>query len=283
MLVTTNSQNVAEATRLTKDELRDRVSSEFAIVHSTSSSPAEIETAREALARLHQPLVGHLARRFSDRGEPHEDLVQVGMLGLVKAIDRFDPDRGLEFVTYAVPTILGEIKRYFRDHAWAMRVPRRVQEIRLSLSSAVEELTQELQRTPSIDEIAHRVGAGRDDILEAFEAANAYQTVPLDPAADPEETMPSLVDQLGVEDPGMIGVERRDVLRPLLQELPERERLILELRFIHQHTQSQIASEVGISQMHVSRILTRTLAGIRERIEEDSESAEGSPQAAGAD
>jgi RNA polymerase sigma-B factor len=263
--VTTNSLNVAEATRLTKDELRDRVSSEFAIIHASDSSPAEVETAREELIRLHQPLVGHLARRFSDRGEPHEDLMQVGMLGLVKAIDRFEPERGLEFVTYAVPTVLGEIKRYFRDHAWAMRVPRRVQEIRLSLSSAVEDLTQELQRAPSVDEIASRVGAGRDDILEAFEASNAYQTVPLDPAADPEETMPSLVDQLGVDDPGLIGVERREVLRPMLQELPERERLILELRFIHQHTQSQIASEVGISQMHVSRILTRTLASLREQ------------------
>jgi len=267
---------VAEAARLTKDELRARVSSEFAIVHSPDSSPAEIESARETLTRLHQPLVGHLARRFSDRGEPHEDLMQVGMVGLVKAIDRFDPERGLEFVTYAVPTVLGEIKRYFRDHAWAMRVPRRVQEIRLSLSSAVEELTQELQRAPSVDEIAHRVGAGRDDVLEAFEASNAYQTVPLDPAADPEETMPSLVDQLGVDDPGMVGVERREVLRPLLQELPERERLILELRFIHQHTQSQIAKEIGISQMHVSRMLTRTLAGLREQIQEGSAEADDS-------
>ena len=269
MLVTPNLSTVAETGRLTKDELRDRVSSEFSVIHSPDSTPAEIETARDTLARLHQPLVGHLARRFSDRGEPQEDLMQVGMLGLVKAIDRFEPDRGLEFVTYAVPTVLGEIKRYFRDHAWAMRVPRRVQETRLSLSAAVEDLTQELERAPSIDEIAHRVGAGRDDILEAFEAANAYQTVPLDPAADPEETMPSLVDQLGVDDPGMIGVERRAVLRPLLQRLPERERLILELRFIHQHTQSQIASELGISQMHVSRILTRTLAELRERIQEE--------------
>ena len=262
---------MAEGTRLNRDELRERVGSMFATIHSSDSSPAEIETAREELTRLHQPLVGHLARRFADRGEPHEDLAQVGMLGLVKAIDRFEPERGIEFVTYAVPTILGEVKRYFRDHAWAMRVPRRVQEIRLSLSSAVEELTQELQRAPSIDEIAGRVGAGREDVLEAIEASNAYQTVPLDPAADPEDSMPSLVDQLGVEDPGLIGVERREILRPLLRDLPERERLILELRFIHQHTQSQIAGEVGISQMHVSRILSRVLTRLRQDIEQDDE------------
>lgn len=260
------SPTVAEAGSEAREELRSRVALLCReVAYSTDDDHAR-ERARDELARLHQPLVAHLARRFRDRGEPLEDLIQVGMLGLVKAIDRFDPEREVEFATYATPTVIGEIKRYFRDHAWALRVPRRVQEFRQAVSRATEDLTHDLRRPPTVHELAQHLKVGDEDVLEALESTHAYQTLPLDPAADPEDEAPSLVNRLGVDDQGLEEVERREVLRPLLAELPERERRIIELRFVHHRTQSQIADDIGLSQMHVSRLLTRTLAQLRQQL-----------------
>ena len=222
------------------------------------------EVVRHQLVAIHQPLVEHLARRFRNRGEPYDDLVQVATIGLIKAVDRYDPERGVEFSTYATPTIVGEIKRWFRDKGWAIRVPRRLQELRLEIGSATASLTQELGRSPTVAELAERIGAGQDEVLEGLESAAAYSTLSLDAPEGSEADGPSVLDMLGVEDEALEGVENREALKPLLAGLPERERRILLLRFFAGMTQSQIAVEVGISQMHVSRLLARTLVKLRE-------------------
>jgi RNA polymerase sigma-B factor len=224
------------------------------------------EEVRHRLIELHLPLVEHCARRFMHRGEPFEDLVQVGTIGLIKAVDRFDTDRGVEFSTYATPTIIGEIKRYFRDKGWAIRVPRRLQELRMSIATATAELSQTLGRSPTPREIAEQLEVTVEDVLEGLESANAYSTMSLD-VSNSDDDGPSWLDSLGEEDAGIEHVEIRESLRPLLAELPPREQQILVLRFFRQQTQSQIAEQVGISQMHVSRLLTRTLERLRGQIE----------------
>jgi RNA polymerase sigma-B factor len=226
--------------------------------------------ARDSLVELHLPLVEHLARRFAGRGEPLDDLVQVGTIGLIKAVDRFDVDRGVEFSTYATPTIVGEIKRHFRDKGWAVRVPRRLQELRLSLSAGTEELSHALGRAPTVAELAAKLGVSEDEILEGLESANAYSTVSLDAGVDDDGSPAAVMDTIGIEDEALEGVEYRESLRPLLAELSPRERQILVLRFFRNMTQSQVAAEIGISQMHVSRLLARTLAQLRERLVEDA-------------
>ena len=213
-------------------------------------SPEKAEL-RNRLVRMHLPLVEHLARRFRNRGEPLDDLTQVATIGLIKSVDRFDPDRGVEFSTYATPTVVGEIKRHFRDKGWAVRVPRRLQELRLSLTTATAELSQQHGRSPTV--------------LEGLESANAYSTLSLD-VPDTDDESPAVADTLGSEDEALEGVEYRESLKPLLEDLPPREKRILLLRFFGNMTQSQIAQEVGISQMHVSRLLARTLAQLRERL-----------------
>ena len=224
--------------------------------------PLRAET-RNRLTTLHLPLAEHLARRFAGRGEPYEDLVQVATIGLIKAIDRYDPTRGAEFSTYATPTILGEIKRWFRDKGWAIRVPRRLQELRLSISSATTELVQQHGRSPTVAELAAATRSSEDDVLEALETAAAYSTVSLD-STDPSDNGPSTIETLGHDDEALEGVENRETLSRLLGLLPERERRIVTLRFFRGMTQSQIAAEVGISQMHVSRLLARALIQLRE-------------------
>jgi RNA polymerase sigma-B factor len=218
--------------------------------------------ARDQLVTLHLPLVEHLARRFRNRGEPYDDLVQVGTIGLIKAVDRFEPERGVEFSTYATPTIVGEIKRHFRDKGWAIRVPRRLQELRLQLTSATAELSQQLGRAPTVAELAERIGTGEEQILEGLESANAYSTVPLEAGPGDDDTV-GVMGTVGEDDEALEGVEYRESLRPLLAALPSRERHILMLRFFRNMTQSEIAAEVGISQMHVSRLLSRTLIQLR--------------------
>jgi RNA polymerase sigma-B factor len=220
-------------------------------------------TARDGLVALHMPLVEHLARRFRNRGEPYDDLVQVATIGLIKAIDRFDSDRGVEFSTYATPTILGEIKRYFRDKGWAIRVPRRLQELRLSLTAATAELTQELGRAPTVAELSERLGLSPDLVIEGLESANAYNTLSLDAPDQNEADATTVLDGLGGEDEALESVEYRESLKPLLAQLDTREKRILTLRFFRGMTQSQIADEIGISQMHVSRLLARTLTELR--------------------
>ena len=219
---------------------------------------------RETLARLHLPLVEYLARRFKDRGEPIEDLVQVGSVGLLKAIDRFDVDRGVEFSTYATPTIVGELKRYFRDKGWAVRVPRRLQELSLRLNKIVAQLTQELGRSPTVSELAQAAEVSEEEVLEALESGQAYSTASLDAPSGEEDDAPGRVERMGDEDVRLENLEYFASLAPLIQQLPERERTILYLRFFQGLTQSGIAEEVGISQMHVSRLLSRILGYLRD-------------------
>ncbi|SDD64259.1 RNA polymerase sigma factor SigF [Streptomyces prasinopilosus] len=220
---------------------------------------------RNRLVRMHLPLVEHLARRFRNRGEPLDDLTQVATIGLIKSVDRFDPDRGVEFSTYATPTVVGEIKRHFRDKGWAVRVPRRLQELRLALTTATAELSQQHGRSPTVHELAEKLAISEEEVLEGLESANAYSTLSLD-VPDTDDESPAVADTLGAEDEALEGVEYRESLKPLLEDLPPREKRILLLRFFGNMTQSQIAQEVGISQMHVSRLLARTLAQLREKL-----------------
>ena len=226
---------------------------------------------REALAQLHLPLVEYLAKRFKDRGEPLDDLVQVGSVGLLKAIDRFDLDREVEFSTYATPTIVGELKRYFRDKGWAVRVPRRLQELSLRLNKVVAQMTQDLGRTPTIPEIAKNAQLSEEEVLEALESGQAYSTTSLDAPSGDDEDAPNRVDRIGEDDFRLDNLEYFASLAPLIERLPERERTILYLRFFRGMTQSKIAEEVGISQMHVSRLLNRILEFLRTGMEGDAE------------
>ncbi|MGH8884741.1 MAG: RNA polymerase sigma factor SigF [Egibacteraceae bacterium] len=222
---------------------------------------------RDALATLHLPLVEYLAKRFKDRGEPLDDLIQVGSVGLLKAIDRFDLSRGVEFSTYATPTIVGEIKRYFRDKGWAIRVPRRLQELSLRLTKVVAQLTQDLGRAPTVNEMARYASVSEEEVLEALESGQAYSTMSLDAPSGDEDDAPTRLDRIGGEDLRLDNLEHFASLAPLIQQLPERERAILYLRFFGGKTQSQIAEQVGISQMHVSRLLGRILSFLRESIQ----------------
>jgi RNA polymerase sigma-B factor len=219
---------------------------------------------RDQLVELHLPLVEYLARRFRNRGEPLDDLVQVATIGLIKSIDRFDLERGVEFSTYATPTIVGEIKRHFRDKGWAIRVPRRLQEMKLSLNKATAELSQHNGRAPTVAELAKHLDLTEEDVLEGLESANAYSAISLDAPDLADEDSPAVSASLGAYDEALEGVVYRESLKPLLERLAPREKNILMLRFFANMTQSQIAADLGISQMHVSRILARTLAGLRE-------------------
>ncbi len=228
---------------------------------------------RAALVQLHLPLVEYLARRFKDRGEPLDDLIQVGSVGLLKAIDRFDLDRGVEFSTYATPTIVGELKRYFRDKGWAVRVPRRLQELSLRMNKIVSQRTQELGRSPTVSELAQAAEVTEEEVLEALESGQAYSTTSLDAPSNDDEDAPQRVERMGENDAAIENLEYFASLAPLIEQLPERERQILYLRFFKGMTQSKIAEEVGISQMHVSRLLSRILSFLREGMEPDESEA----------
>lgn len=221
-------------------------------------------TARDELVTMHLPLASFLARRFRDRGESLDDLTQVATVGLIKAVDRFEPDRGVQFSTFATPTMVGEIKRHFRDKGWAIRVPRRLQELRLAITRATAELSQSTGRSPTVAELAEHIGVTEEEVLEGLESAQAYATLSLDAAtADGPEEGASLVETLGEHDPGMDEVEARETVNPLLAGLAPRERQIVQMRFFDNMTQSQIAERVGVSQMHVSRLLAKSLAQMR--------------------
>ncbi|ONI79496.1 RNA polymerase subunit sigma [Actinosynnema sp. ALI-1.44] len=219
---------------------------------------------RDELVTGHLPVAEHIARRFSHRGESNEDLVQVATVGLINAVDRFDPERGTDFLSFAVPTVMGEIRRYFRDSSWSVRVPRRLKELHLAITAAGNELSQQLGRAPTPSEIATRLGMTKDEIYEGLEAGNAYHSVSLDDMLTQDSDNTSLGEMLGEPDSAMEGVENHESLLPLVRELPERERTILLLRFFGNLTQTQIAEKVGISQMHVSRLLARTLQKLRD-------------------
>jgi RNA polymerase sigma-B factor len=222
----------------------------------------EDAAARDELARRFLPLAEYLARRFAGRGESHDDLVQVASLGLLNAIDRFDPDRDVQFSTYAAVTMIGELKRHFRDKGWAVRVPRRLQEIGLRVNAVLPELSQELGRSPTIEEIAVRCDASAEEILEAMDASQAYAASSLDAPAGEEGAAP--IEALGSEDPSLAILEEWADIAPSVRDLPQRERTVLYLRFFRGLTQSEIAGRIGVSQMHVSRILAQTLRGLRE-------------------
>lgn len=217
--------------------------------------------ARDDLVRLYAPLVEYLARRFAGRGEPLDDLIQVANIGLLKAISRFDAERGVAFSTYATPTIIGELKRHFRDRGWAMRVPRRLQELGLRLRDVIADAGQELGRSPTIAEIAQRAQVSEEAVLEAMDAMQAYSTTSLETPVDEEGR--GSAETLGEEDETLELLVRWHSVSGLIRQLPERERRILGLRFVRGLTQSEIATEIGISQMHVSRLLARTLASLR--------------------
>jgi RNA polymerase sigma-B factor len=228
---------------------------------------------RDRLVEMHMYLVEFLARRFKSRGEPIEDLVQVGAVGLIKAIDRFDLSREVEFTTYATPTIVGTLKRHFRDQKWAIRVPRRLQELNLQVDSAIAALTQDLRRSPTVSEIAKYLKTNDEEVIEAMETSKAYTLISLDSDRSSEDDEDfSLMDFIGEEDKELESFNDRDILSKALKILNGQEKKLLYYRFIKGLTQTEIAEKLGISQMHVSRLLRRTLEALREEVtEEDQE------------
>ncbi|GAA2494665.1 RNA polymerase sigma factor SigF [Streptomyces thermolineatus] len=218
---------------------------------------------RNTLIELNLALVKFAASRFRNRSEPMEDIVQVGTIGLIKAIDRFELTRGVEFPTFAMPTIIGEIKRFFRDTSWSVRVPRRLQELRLDLAKVTDELSQKLDRSPTVAELAERLQLSEEEIIEGLTASNAYTASSLDAQAGDDEGESALADRIGFEDQHLEGVEYWETLKPMIAQLDERDRRILAMRFGADMTQAQIGEELGISQMHVSRLLNRTLKRLR--------------------
>ncbi len=226
---------------------------------------------RSRLIEEHLTLVEQLARRFANRGEPYDDLVQAASVGLIKAVDGFDPALGYAFSAYAASTILGELKRHFRDRGWSVRAPRRVQELYLELGQVVSDLTQRLGRSPTVKELAAECNTSEENVLEALEAGHAYRAGSLDAPA-PEGG--SLGTRLWSEDSGFTKADDRVLLDPHIASLPERERTILRMRYVEDLTQSEIAERVGLSQMHVSRLLARSLAMLRQALGADPAEAE---------
>ncbi len=226
----------------------------------------EFQYVRNTLIELNMALVKFAAGRFRTRSEPMEDMVQVGTIGLIKAIDRFDPDRGIEFTTFALPTIIGEIKRFFRDTSWAVHVPRRLQELRLVLARASDVLEQVIGRPPTSGELAAHLDLPEDEVREGMVAANGYTPSSLDAkalSAESRDEESGFLSRLGRVDPGIELTENMICLKPLIAGLPERDRRILSMRFGAEMTQTEIGNELGVSQMHVSRLLNRTLAQLR--------------------
>ncbi|MGH7777179.1 MAG: SigB/SigF/SigG family RNA polymerase sigma factor [Candidatus Dormibacterales bacterium] len=255
------------ATRLPREELR-RLHARY----KQSTDPSERDRIRERLVNSYSSLVYFIARKFQNRGEPLEDIAQVGFLGLIKAIDRFDPERGFEFTTFATPTVYGEIKRYFRDKGWAIRFPRRLQELYQSVIRANEELKVELSRQPTVAEIAERLSVSPDEVLEAMEMSPAHTPVSIDSTVggDGGEGGRQLAESIGGEDPDLERVEMRDVLQRAMVHLTPREQAIMAMRFYDQMSQSEIAKRLGISQMHVSRLQRAALEQLRRLVPEES-------------
>jgi RNA polymerase sigma-B factor len=222
---------------------------------------------RDALVLKHQWIAARAARRFSERGEPYDDLVQVGSLGLLKAVERFDPEVGSSFLAFAMPTVVGEIRRHFRDHTWSVRVPRRAKDLKGAVTAAVNDLSQELGRSPRIDEIAERLRVDEDVVLETLEASAAYRTASLDvPAGEQPSALQSALSTTDVDLRTMVD---RTAIGQLLAELPSRERRIVYLRFFEHLSQAEIAEQVGTSQVHVGRLLHSSLQRLRAFIESD--------------
>jgi RNA polymerase sigma-B factor len=215
----------------------------------------------------HLDLAQRLARRFAHRGEPYDDLVQVASLAIIKSVDRFDPDRNVEFTTFATRTVIGELKRHFRDKGWAVRAPRRIQELYLELGHAISSLSQELGRPPTVADLVKRTGATEEAVLETLEAGQGYRTSSLDV---PDRQGETLAGQVGEDDTRLARVDDRSVLAPALERLTPREQHIVHLRFVEGLTQSEIAKQIGVSQMHVSRLLAASLAQLRDAFDDDA-------------
>ena len=227
------------------------------------------EQIRAELVMMHTSLARYIAGRYARRGEPQEDVEQAAMLGLVKAINRYDPAVGQRFVAYAAPTMTGEVKRHFRDRTWTMRMPRRLQELRLALAAARQDFTREHGRAPTVPEIAEIIGIPEDEVVEVIGATDAYRPMSLDSPVAEENGSETLGDLIGDEDPELELIIDRNALRPLLENLPERERTILMHRYFGNKTQTEIAELMDISQMHVSRLITRSLASLKRKLLED--------------
>lgn len=228
------------------------------------------EQAREQLVLAHLNLARFLASKFKNRGESLDDLVQVATIGLIKAIDRFDISRGLEFTTFATPTIMGEIKRHFRDKGWSVRVPRRLQELSAKVTQVSDKLTEKLQRSPSVDEIAQALGVSVDEVLEAMESAHAYSSVSLDvPQGDDDDGTQSstVIDKYALVDEDLESSDDRIVLEQAIKDFSEREQQIIRMRFLEGFTQVEIAQKLQISQVQVSRLLRKTLQKFQEKLD----------------
>ncbi|NKZ13256.1 RNA polymerase sigma factor SigF [Mycolicibacterium septicum DSM 44393] len=232
-----------------------------------SEDSSAYERQRERIVERCLPLADHIARRFDGRGEPREDLIQVARVGLVNAVNRFDVDAGSDFVSFAVPTIMGEVRRHFRDNSWSVKVPRRLKELHLRLGAATAELSQRLGRAPTASELAVELDMDREEVIEGLVAGSSYNTLSIDSGGGGDEEAPAIVDTLGDMDTGLDQIDNRETLRPLLAQLPERERTVLVLRFFESMTQTQIAERVGVSQMHVSRLLAKSLARLRDQLQ----------------
>ncbi|KAA0098146.1 RNA polymerase sigma factor SigF [Mycolicibacterium sp. P1-18] len=239
----------------------------FRTLQGLEQGSAKFLRQRDSIVERCLPLADHIARRFDGRGEPRDDLVQVARVGLVNAVIRFDVDAGSDFVSFAVPTIMGEVRRHFRDNSWSVKVPRRLKELHLRLGAANAELSQKLGRAPTPSELAAELEMDREEIVEGLVAGSSYNTLSIDGAGGGTEEAPAIADTLGDVDLNLDQIENRESLRPLLASLPERERQVLLLRFFESMTQTQIAERVGISQMHVSRLLAKSLTRLRDQLE----------------
>lgn len=239
-----------------------------ALAGTSPADPARKELRGRAIEAW-VPLARHLARRYVGRGEPADDLVQVAVVGLIKAVDRYDAGHGVDFAAFAIPTVLGELKRHFRDRAWAIRVPRRLQELRMAITAANNDLSHTLGRAPSVADIAARLGVSEEEVLEGLEGARAYSTTSLSTPVSGDGDAPELGDMFGTDDHGFELAELRIALGPAMATLTEREQTILSLRFYGNRTQTEIARQLGISQMHVSRLLTKALGRLRLLMDDD--------------
>ncbi|MEU6918512.1 RNA polymerase sigma factor SigF [Streptomyces olindensis] len=256
---------IAEPQKLTPQDARELTGQFLDRLAVLEEGTPEYQYARNTLIEMNMSLVRFAARRFRSSGQSMDDVVQVGVIGLIKAIDRFEVSREVQFTSFAVPYIIGEIKRFFRDTSWAVHVPRRLQEARTELAKATEELGSRLGRAPKVAELAALMNLSEEEVVEAQIAANGYLSSSLDAAVsgDAEESEATLSEFIGEEDPALELVEDFHALAPLVAELDERQRLILHLRFVEELTQAEIGARLGISQMHVSRLISRTVARLR--------------------
>ncbi len=239
----------------------------FRQLRQMSEDSAEYNEQRDRIIERCLPLADHITRRFEGKGEARDDLLQVARIGLINAVRRFDVEFGSDFAAFAVPTIMGELRRHFRDNSWSVKVPRRIKDLHVRIGTATADLSQRLGRAPTASELAAELDVGREEVLDGLMAASSYKTSSIDGTVGGDDESSTLADTLGDVDPGLETVEYRETLRPLLAELPERERTVLILRFFESMSQSQIAEKVGVSQMHVSRLLAKTLAQLREKLQ----------------